>query len=334
MKKLFNGYTQYQLLIFLLLKEKEDKIIFLLPKYLKDIKNNLKSRYEVIIIEKEKPKLKNIISFIKYYAYIKKIVKRLEISRDFILYGDEIISFILPDENILCRLEDGTGNYITKNFESFSTIKQKMYYYIDAIIFYMFFRKKLLRDGEKNKKRIDKYYATEMAPKDLEYEKKVERLNLKELWQKKKKEEQEEILDIFNVRKEILEKIKNKKIILFTQPLSEDGIVREEEKIELYKKIIIKYNQEELIIKTHPREKTKYEEIFKECLIIKETFPSEILSFIGFKPEKAVTIFSSAVFGVGENVKIDFYGTEIHEKLYNKFGSCSKIMKTTAYLEN
>lgn len=334
MKKLFNGYTQYQLLIFLLLKEKEDKIIFLLPKYLKDIKNNLKSRYEVIIIEKEKPKLKNIISFIKYYAYIKKIVKRLEISRDFILYGDEIISFILPDENILCRLEDGTGNYITKNFESFSTIKQKTYYYIDAIIFYVFFRKKLLRDGEKNKKRINKYYATEMAPKNLEYEEKVERINLKELWQNKNEKEKKEILDIFNVREDILEKISSKKIILFTQPLSEDGIIEEAEKIELYKKIIVKYNEEELVIKTHPREKTKYEIIFKKSLIIKETFPSEILSFIGFKPEKAVTIFSSAVFGVGENVKIDFYGTEIHEKLYNKFGSCSKIMKTTAYLKN
>lgn len=334
MEKIYAGYTKYQLLLFLLLKDSEDKIIFVLPKYLNDIKQKLELKYKVKIIEREKPQLKKIISFISYYKYIKNLSKELPISKETILYGDSIINFILPNENILCRLEDGTGNYIIKNFESFSTIKQKVYYYIDAIIFYIFFRKKLLRDSEKNIKRIDKYYATEMAPKDLEYEEKVERINLKELWQKKNEEEKKEILDIFNVREDILEKISSKKIILFTQPLSEDGIIEEEEKIELYKKIIAKYDEEKLVIKIHPREKTKYEEIFKKSLVIKETFPSEILSFIGFKPEKAVTIFSSAVFGVGENVKIDFYGTEINEKLYNKFGSCSKIMRTTAYLEN
>lgn len=332
MKKIFNGYTQYQLLMFLLLKEKDDEIIFLLPKYLKNIASKLEKRYKVIIVEMEKPQLKKIFEFLSYYDYIKKLVKKLDISKNTILYGDEIISFVLPDENILCRLEDGTGNYVTKNFESFSTIKQKIYFWIDAIIFYIFFRKKLLKDSEKNKKRVNKYYATEMAPKNLEYEEKIERINLKKLWDNKSNEEKKELLNIFGVKNEIVEKIKGKKIILFTQPLSEDGIIKEEEKINLYKKIIKKYNKEEIVIKTHPRERTNYEVIFGDCLVIKETFPSEILSFVEFKPQKAVTIFSGAVFGIGKNVEIDFYGTEIHPKLFEKFGSCNKIMKTNAYL--
>lgn len=334
MEKIYAGYTKYQLLLFLLLKNPKDKVTFILPKYLDEIKQKFDLKYKVKIIEREKPQLKKIVSFISYYQYIKNLSNELAISKKTVLYGDSIINYILPDENILCRLEDGTGNYITKNFESFSTIKQKVYYYIDAIMFYIFFRKKLLRDEEKNLKRVNKYYATEMAPKNLEYEEKVERINLKNLWNKKTEEEKKEILDIFNVNEKILEKIKGKKIILFTQPLSEDGIIEEKEKIELYEKILKRYNLEETVIKIHPREKTKYEEIFKKCLIIKETFPSEILSFLGFEPKKAVTIFSSAVFGIEKNVEIDFYGTEIHEKLYNKFGSCSKIMKTTAYLEN
>ena len=331
-EKLYTGYTQYQLLLFLLLKHPEDKIMFILPKYLKDISEKLKVNYNVKIIEKEKPQLKKIISFILYYKYIKKLVKELAISKETVLYGDNIINFILPEENILCRLEDGTGNYVTKNFENFSTIKQKMYFWIDAIIFYIFFRKKLLKDSEKNKKRVNKYYATEMAPKNLEYEEKVERINLKKLWDNKSNEEKKELLNIFGVKDEIVEKIKGKKIILFTQPLSEDGIIKEDEKIELYRKIIKKYNKGEIVIKTHPREKTSYEVIFEDCLVIKETFPSEILSFIEFKPQKAVTIFSGAVFGFDKNIKIDFYGTEIHPKLFEKFGSCNKIMKTNAYL--
>lgn len=333
MKKLYAGYTQYQLLIFLLLKDKNDEITFILPKYLEKLGEKLKKN-KVIILEQEKPQLRKILKFLGYYKYIKKLVKTLNISEDTILYGDSVINYILSDKNMLCRLEDGCGNYVTKAHVENSTLKQLIYFYLERIIYFFFFKKRMLKENEKLKKRINKYYATEMAPKNLEYEEKVERINLKELWQKKNEKEQKEILDIFNVKKEILEKISSKKIILFTQPLSEDGIIEEAEKIELYKKIIAKYNEEELVIKTHPREKTKYEIIFKKSLIIKETFPSEILSFIGFKPEKAVTIFSSAVFGVGENVKIDFYGTEIHEKLYNKFGSCSKIMKTTAYLKN
>lgn len=334
MKKLYVGYTQYQLLIFLLLKNFDDEIMFILPKYLEKIGERLKENSRVIILEQEKPQLKKVLKFLDYYNYIKNLVKKLNISEDTILYGDNVINYILSDKNVICRIEDGCGNYVTKAHVESSSIKQLIYFYLESIIYFLFFKKKLLKENEKLKKRINKYYATEMAPKNLEYEEKVERINLKELWQKKNEEEQKEILDIFNVRKEILEKIKSKKIILFTQPISEDGIVQEEEKIELYKKIVTNYTEEELVIKTHPREKTKYETIFKKSLVIKETFPSEILSFIGFKPEKAVTIFSSAVFGVGENVKIDFYGTEINEKLYNKFGSCSKIMKTTAYLEN
>lgn len=333
MKKLYAGYTQYQLLIFLLLKDKNDEITFILPKYLEKLGEKLKKN-KVIILEQEKPQLRKILKFLGYYKYIKKLVKTLNISEDTILYGDSVINYILSDKNMLCRLEDGCGNYVTKAHVENSTLKQLIYFYLERIIYFFFFKKRMLKENEKLKKRINKYYATEMAPKNLEYEEKIERINLKELWQKKNEEEKKEILDIFNIREDILEKISSKKVILFTQPLSEDGIIEEKEKIELYKKIITKYNEKELVIKKHPREKTKYEEIFKECLVIKETFPSEILSFIGFEPEKAVTIFSSAVFGIGKNIKIDFYGTEIHEKLYNKFGSCSAIMKTNAYLEN
>lgn len=333
MKKLYVGYTQYQLLIFLLLKDKNDKVTFILPKYLEKLGEKLKKNNKVIILEQEKPQLRKFLKFLDYYKYIKKLVKTLNISEDTILYGDNMINYILSDKNMLCRIEDGCGNYVTKAHVENSTLKQLIYFYLERIIYFFFFKKKMLKENEKLKKRINKYYATEMAPKNLEYEEKVERINLKELWQKKSEGEKKEILDIFNIRKSILEKISNKKIILFTQPLSEDGIIEEEEKIELYKKIIEKYNEEELIIKIHPREKTKYEEIFKKCLTIKDSFPSEILSFMGFKPEKAVTIFSSAVFGIGKNIKIDFYGTEINNKIFKKFGNHDNVMKRNAFLD-
>lgn len=333
MKKLYVGYTQYQLLIFLLLKNKNDKITFIFPKYLEKLGQRLEKDYKVIILEKEKPPLKNLVSFFQYYNYIKKLVKSLNISEDTILYGDSIINYILPNKNILCRLEDGMGNYVRKAHLEDSSLKQKIYFYIDRMIYFIFFKKRLFGENEKIEKRINKFYVTEMAPENMWCEDIIERINLKILWNSKSQEEKQEILNLFNVNENLIKVIEEKKIILFTQPLSEDGIIKEEEKIELYKRIMKNYKENKVVIKMHPREKTKYEKIFKNCLIIRESFPSEILSFVGFNPEKAVTIFSSAVFGMDKNVKIDFYGTEIHSKLLEKFGSCSEIMKTNVYLK-
>lgn len=332
MKKLFAGYTQYQLLIFLLLKQSDDELIFLLPKYLEDLKKVLEVKYRVEIIEREKPPLKKLIEYLKYYSYIKKLIKKLDISIDTILYGDSIINYAISNKNILCRLEDGTGNYITKAYEEKSSLKQRVYFFIDRIIYFLFFNKILLAEKEKIKKRINKYYVTEIAPKDLWFEDKVIRLKLKELWLKKQEKEKEEILNVFNINIKLLKKIEGRKIIIFTQPLSEDRIICEKEKIKLYTKIINKYDEKEVIIKPHPREKTQYSKYFKNCVILNGNFPSELLYFEGIEISKVVTLFSTAALTFGKNVEIDFYGTEVHEKLLQKFGSCDYIMKRNSYL--
>ena len=47
---------------------------------------------------------------------------------------------------------------------------------------------------------------------------------------------------------------------------------------------------------------------------------------MGIKLERVVTLFSTAVFGFGKDVAIDFYGTEVDDKLFERFGSCDSIM--------
>lgn len=332
-KKLFAGYTQYQLLLFLLLKELDDDVIFLLPKYLEHLKENLSSKYRVEIIEREKPPLKNIFSFISYYIYIKKLIKRLNISEDVILYGDSIINYAISDKNILCRLEDGTGNYNPKVYlEDVKTLKQKFYFYIESIVYYLFFKKKLLNEKEKLFKRINRYYATEMAPKDLLFENITQRISLKKLWKGKKEEEKQEILKIFNFDESILTKLKKGKILLLTQALDNGGLISEKEKIELYKRILEKYPKQEVIIKTHPRETTDYRKIFKEYIIIDEQFPMELIPLIGENIQKVVTISSGGVNLFVGKAEIDFYGNEISERLLKKAGSLEHLYKRNAYL--
>ncbi|HHE9382181.1 TPA: glycosyltransferase family 52, partial [Haemophilus influenzae] len=79
------------------------------------------------------------------------------------------------------------------------------------------------------------------------------------------------------------------------------------------------YDQEKLVIKTHPRETTNYRNYFPNIEVFSENYPSEILDVLGIRFEKVVTIFSTAVY-VYPKEDIIFYGTKIHPKLLSRFG--------------
>lgn len=311
-KTLFAGNTLYQLLLFLLIvNQKSNDIILLLNENFKI--NNLK-------------KNKNFIFYFNNNRGIKKKLKYLKNIKIEKIYGETKISQILSSKIDLYQLEDGLGNYtILKN----KRIKFKINFFINLIFF---FHKSFPYYGGIDK-RIKKIYLTGLAPIPKEIAYKVELINLKELWSKKTLEEQSDILEIFSFDLNIKEKIKGKDIILFTQPLSEDNIITEEEKIEIYSKIIKKYPKDRLIIKIHPREKTNYKDIFKEYLVLDNPFPFEILNLLDVKFNKAITLFSTAALGLGIEVKVDFYGTEVHPKILEKVGSCNNIMKRNCFLE-
>ena len=129
-----------------------------------------------------------------------------------------------------------------------------------------------------------------------------------------------------------IERIKSKKYLLLTQPLSEDGTLSEKEKIEIYSEILSNYDLKDVVIKVHPREKLNYRNIFPEVEILDEYFPVELFKIFNIEPEKVITIFSSAVFGIAKRENIDFYGTEINEKILKKFGSMEHIMVRNKFL--
>ena len=83
-------------------------------------------------------------------------------------------------------------------------------------------------------------------------------------------------------------------IVILTQPLSEDGYIKEEEKIEIYKKLANKYNENyNVIIKKHPREKTNYR--IEGTRELDGNFPSEIFIILGIQFEKAIGICTGAI---------------------------------------
>lgn len=311
MEKIFSSYTQYQLLLFFLLKEKKDKIkALILPKYMEKIGERIGKKYKIILIEDD-PGLKKIFQHIKYYINLKKIVRSLNINEEVILYGDSIINYIISEKNILYKIEDGLGNY---NENLYLKEKETLKELLDKIIYFVIFKKKKLNEKEKILYRVKNFYCGNSFEKKMFFEEKIIRIDLKEYWKKKSEEEKEEILEIFGVEKE-LEIYDQDKYILLTQPLSEEKLVTEKEKIDIYKKVLEKYERNKIIIKPHPRETTDYKKFFGENYqVITGKYPIELLVLNGLNIKKVITLFSTSAFIFGKDV--DFYGTKIHPKLY------------------
>ncbi len=138
------------------------------------------------------------------------------------------------------------------------------------------------------------------------------------LWSSFSDFKRNKILQIFDIRESDLVSLKKSSIWLLTQPLYPDLISLEEHK-KIYERVIRSYNQEELIIKTHPRDFFDYcGEFGKDLKIFSKPVPQQLLSMIGLKIAKAVTVYSSAVNQL--NCDVDWYGTEISTELFSKVG--------------
>lgn len=158
---------------------------------------------------------------------------------------------------------------------------------------------------------------------------KLKTINLKQAWQSLNPEHQTKIAHIFGVSEADLNNLKKREVILVTQPLSEDGIISEDDKIKLYRNIASNYNIDKLIIKPHPRENTNWKTIFPNVPIITSQVPAELLSDI-VHIEKVATFFSTAAFGMTEEKNVDIYSKDF-SKLF--FSDPNKKMGRMPYVD-
>lgn len=341
MKNIFLYDLDRALLLFLLIVDlKRENNVYVCYEYKKEMLNKLKGK-KVILKDKiynKNGKINFILTqfYLRYIRFkLKKEIHKIE-EEKIKLYGSDIFWFgkELFFKEKLYVLEDGVANYTINHKKKQKSFKIIILKIIKKSI--NFFLRLQIREKEYGyDTKVKKIYLTENLCKEIPkgLEKKAQIINLKELWNKKSEEEKKIILDTFNFNDEILKKVDENTIMLFTQPLSEDNVITEEEKIDLYSKILKKYGNQSIIIKSHPREKTEYSKYFPNYYVMKERYPVEILELVGINIKKAITIFSSAAFGLGKNVEIDFYGTEINNKIFKRFGTQDSVMKRNAFLE-
>lgn len=138
----------------------------------------------------------------------------------------------------------------------------------------------------------------------------LEYLDINSLWQNLDMVEKQKIAQIFCVEDSFFDVLKQRKNILITQPLSEDNICSESDKIELYKRILSNYDEADIVIKPHPREVTDWMSVFPKIPVIPKHIPSEMIPLLISDLQKVITFFSTAAFTMLTPCKIDFYAKD------------------------
>lgn len=130
--------------------------------------------------------------------------------------------------------------------------------------------------------------------------------------------EKQELIEIFlNCQDKIeIEKLrKGADGIIYTQPISEDRYVREEDKIKIYKELVEFYSKYgKVFVKVHPRDTTRYD--FPEEMILKGTYPSELLNILGIRFKFAIGLCTSAIETANADVKINLNNKFLSELKY------------------
>lgn len=165
-------------------------------------------------------------------------------------------------------------------------------------------------------KRFKKCYTVRL-PGGLDIEdEKLDYLDINALWAAKTPEEKNVITRAFGVTDEQTNILKKKKILLITQPLAEDKIMSFEDKILLYETILKEYNQEDIVIKPHPRELTDYAKMFPSVSVLPRMVPAELLGLLVPDLDRVATFFSTSAFNMLTPPQIDLYSKDFSSLIY------------------
>lgn len=245
-----------------------------------------------IQIKKKYSRLSNI------FRRNKNIVEMIDSSSEISTYDDFIrhaeinifnnqgfayVYFLLKYKDAYIRLvEDGMGNY----YQLIGTLKAfRRRYILNTVVGAGY---------DPEVKEIQVKFPEKVSEK-LRH--KAKQLDLKKFQENLSNEDREKVLRVFmnDVKVSLTG---DRKLLLITQPLSEDKFFDEDKKIRLYNTILEPYGKDfTIFLKPHPREITDYKKKLNYNFIeIPRGFPLEMFNLLeGLHFEVALTVFSSAI---------------------------------------
>ena len=153
---------------------------------------------------------------------------------------------------------------------------------------------------------VNSVYMTAIFPVPELIREKVRIIDLKDLWKRKSLAEQREIMHIFLPDDFDPEIFSQYETLLITQPYSEISRgkrISEVEKVKIYRKLISPYDETKVVIKPHPREKTDYKHFFPKAYVFDLPCPLELLVLLNCHICRAISVYSTASFNLGDDVE-------------------------------
>lgn len=293
MKKLFVCRSYYHIYSAIKSSDNLSQITILCIDYQFDRKKIETMKYK---IEENFSNIKVLIST-KSYKDVRSILDN---------YYDEIylfhwVAYKVPEGYIYKKFKKSTFYMIEDGVNHYAGIEKSIInkkIYLKYLINYLII-------GQKDlvlKNNVKKVYVTYLDKYPV-YMK--EKLTLLESIFEKSIHIDNKLLNIFNINIPY-NKISNKKsAIVFTQPLSEDGFISENKKIEIYKETVNELLEKDCLVffKSHPREMTKYT-FPKDVIVLEKDFPAEVLNFTDIKFNAAIAVCSGSIDTINADYKI------------------------------
>lgn len=309
--------TVYTLFLYYLICGFNDEDLFIFSSGIPEpIRNNInhvyfpENRYVPITKENLKNKTinwKHVYSILKLrlILFIKTFNKNVEVYG----HGHLYYSFPFYEYKNTYVIEDGLSNYVyVKKPKYNNSFKEKIKHFLGNLYVE-------LSESYGTHKNIKKIYLTKKNVPEIVKDK-VEVIDMIELWNKKTDEEQNKLLEIFNL-KNVINELDENPTLLLTQSFNEDRLLPLDEQIEIYKKIINEQQNNNIIIKTHPRENKDYSKYFPNTKIIDNQFPLEILKCIDVKIKKIITLSSTSALHFVDYCEIEIYDVKTSSEVVN-----------------
>ncbi|WP_075557896.1 glycosyltransferase family 52 [Parabacteroides timonensis] len=305
--KLFKRYKAiaylpnlYSLLQYLLLEpyKKEDTLFFIHDEFPVPVAIRMKNAVFLLNISYTD----RIISFLRihYSVFINRYIP--------VFLGGDLIytnKFLSCFTNIF-YMEDGTLSYKCE-----ATVTQLVYRKRKPMISRLLYGD--LHPWLGLSGNVQKIYLTGILPIPEIIADKVEIIDLKQLWHQKDRKSQEEIKQLFLPADFDFSKMAGYDIFLLTQPFTEfsSGNFSEQQKIEMYRKLLSGYDESKVIIKPHPAERTDYQYYFPTAMILDLCCPFELLFLMGCDIKKAISVDSTAIFNLDDSVEKVISGYDV-----------------------
>ena len=203
-------------------------------------------------------------------------------------------------------LEDGTASYEAVLWPEFQSFKREKVLWRRWLWGNIYPRLGLAEN-------VESIYLTGILPIPDIISNKVKIIDLYALWQQKNPDQKKEIVNVFLPQGFDFKLFDNCDTLLLTQPFSEYSTddFTESDKIEAYRRLLAGYDESKVLIKVHPRETTDYAAYFPSAKILAIPCPMELLMLLGIPLLRAITVNSTAVYNLGDQIEKIITGYDV-----------------------